>query len=267
MMKGLIYKYEIRSMLRDNPENPVTLGAKFVRTLDALTLINPSIFANWELNDLPAKTSVPLAAAPLSVGRLIENNVTRDDFGRPEPDDGYNAVAFTGEVAKSRQISLWVKAGGNSKGWVWLRTGYLRVPADPEIVTYPLFKAALLAVNSIWPPRWACAYAFKSNYVMVPMHGGASYRLHSLPMIPDEPTFPESPFHIPWLAYLPAALAAGLKMPSGIQAEHTADGGTLMIATEDRLDPSNPEHLRRARILAEIMIARTGYQPGDMMDA
>ncbi len=36
------------------------------------------------------------------------------------------------------------------------------------------------------------------------------------------------------------------------------DGGLLMTATEERLDPTNPEHLERARILAEIMIARTG---------
>jgi hypothetical protein len=34
-----------------------------------------------------------------------------------------------------------------------------------------------------------------------------------------------------------------------------------MIATEDRLDPTDPEHLRCARIIAETMIACTGYQP------
>ncbi len=35
-----------------------------------------------------------------------------------------------------------------------------------------------------------------------------------------------------------------------------------MITTEDRLDPANPEHLRRARVVAETMIAYTGYRPG-----
>jgi hypothetical protein len=33
-----------------------------------------------------------------------------------------------------------------------------------------------------------------------------------------------------------------------------------MIATEERLEPSNPEHLRRARIVAETMIARAGQR-------
>jgi hypothetical protein len=32
-----------------------------------------------------------------------------------------------------------------------------------------------------------------------------------------------------------------------------------MIATEERLDPTNFEHLRRARILAETLIARTDH--------
>jgi hypothetical protein len=32
-----------------------------------------------------------------------------------------------------------------------------------------------------------------------------------------------------------------------------------MTATTERIDPDNPEHLRRARILAETMIACTGH--------
>ena len=35
-----------------------------------------------------------------------------------------------------------------------------------------------------------------------------------------------------------------------------------MSVTTERFDPTNAEHLRRARILAETMIERTGYQPG-----
>jgi hypothetical protein len=31
-----------------------------------------------------------------------------------------------------------------------------------------------------------------------------------------------------------------------------------MSATEDLLDPTVPEHWRRARMIAEIMVARTG---------
>jgi len=85
--------------------------------------------------------------------------------------------------------------------------------------------------------------------------------LERLPLIPSEPTFPASVFHVPWFAYLSAPLAAGLDLPAEILTERTSDGGLLMIAAEERLDPANPEHLHRARILAETLIARTGYAP------
>jgi hypothetical protein len=43
--------------------------------------------------------------------------------------------------------------------------------------------------------------------------------------------------------------------------ERTPDGGLLMTATKERLDPANAEHAQRARILAETMIKQTGHRP------
>jgi hypothetical protein len=40
-----------------------------------------------------------------------------------------------------------------------------------------------------------------------------------------------------------------------ILTERTPNGGLLMSATTDRIDPTNPEHTRRARMIAEVMIA------------
>jgi hypothetical protein len=82
---------------------------------------------------------------------------------------------------------------------------------------------------------------------------------YEAPLSPGAPLFPYSRFHIPWFSYLSVPLAAGLKMPSDIQTERAPDGGMLMIATEDRLNPTDPDHVRRARLIAETMIARTGY--------
>ena len=127
-----------------------------------------------------------------------------------------------------------------------LQFGDYDVPSDPAVVTYPLFKAALLAVNAIWLANWANAYAFKLHY-------------DKAPLIPGAPLFPYSLFHIPWLAYLSAPLAVDLGLPPEIVTERTPDGGLLMIATEERLDPTNFEHLRRARILAETLVARTDH--------
>jgi hypothetical protein len=40
-----------------------------------------------------------------------------------------------------------------------------------------------------------------------------------------------------------------------------------MSATADRLDPDNPEHVRRARIVAEVMIARFDASSGESRTA
>ena len=125
-----------------------------------------------------------------------------------------------------------------------------------------LYKAALLASNAIWRPRWACAFAFRVDTISVPnvevAPGVVGTRIDSMARVPLDPTFPYSIFHIPWIAYLSAEDATGVTLPSDILTERTPDGGLLMSATTDRLDPMNPEHARRARILAGLMIARFG---------
>jgi hypothetical protein len=246
-MNDFTFRYSIRSQLPGRLESATELGSNFVNTLDALTRIDPSVFTNWEVMDFPAKASVPLAAARLRIGIMIENNVSRDDLGEPDPYYGYGAVAFTGHVIKSRHVNLRIKAGGTITGDTWLETGYLNVPVDPAIITYPLFKATMITINRNWPPPWACANAFRMNYGEAPLFSGA-------------PLFPYSRFHIPWFAYLSEPLAAGLgSRLTDIITERMPDGGLLITVTEDRLDPTNLDHVRRARILAETMIARTGH--------
>jgi hypothetical protein len=241
------FDYSIHSELPFDPENPASIGAKFVDTLDALTRIDPTIFTNWEVMDLPAIASLPLAAARSRIADMVKNNVSRDDFREPDPVYGYSAVAFSDKVPEPRRVHLRIHTGGKFERTTWLKTGDWNVLPDPAIVTYPIFKDALLTINAIWPPVWACACAFKVGYSKMPLARGA-------------PLFPYSRFHIPWMGYLPASPTKRFVLPPPeIVTERTSDGGLLMIATEDRLDPTNPEHLRRARIIAETMIAGTGY--------
>jgi hypothetical protein len=246
-MNEVQFKYSIRSELPLSSESPASIGAKFVDTLDALTRIDPTVFTNWEVMDLPAISSLPLATARSRITEIIESNVSRDDFREPDPDYGYSAVAFTDKVIESRRGHLRVRTGGKFESTTLLETGDWKVLPDPAIVTYPIFKDALLAINAIWPPLWACAYAFRVDYFEVSLASGA-------------PLFPYTRFHIPWMGYLPASPTKRFALPPPeIVTERTPDGGLLMIATEERLDPSNPEHLRRARIIVEAMIAATGY--------
>src|SRR5262249_58787331 len=104
--------------------------------------------------------------------------------------------------------------------------------------------AALLAINAIWRPRWACAFAFRVDTISVPgvevAPGVVGTRIDSAVRVPLDPTFPYSVFHIPWIAYLSAEHAAGVALTRDILTERTPDGGLLMSATTDRLDPDNP---------------------------
>jgi hypothetical protein len=256
-MNTSAFDYSVRLPFAAGPVSPGWLGARFLATLDALTQIDPNIFPDWEVGDLPAMKGYPLAVARSRIADIIDHNVSLDDAGQPEPESDYAAVAHTTIDARSLRMTVW------ANHWnVWLKAGDEMVPPDPAIVTYPLFRAALLAINAIWQQQWACVQAFRWNYAMVPVHGGTGgYSFEDRPMLPQDPTFPYSIFHIPWIAYLSAALATGVQLAPEIATERTADGGLLMTATKDRLDPDNSEHARCARIIAETMIAATGYQP------
>jgi len=247
-MSKSAFDYSVRLPFPARAASPDWLGSKFLATLDALTKIDSNIFPDWEVGDLPAMKGYPLAVARSRIAKII---------GRSVSHHGYTALALTTMRIKSRRMKLWVNPWN-----VWLKAGDEMVPPDQAIVTYPLFKAALLAINAIWPAPWACAQAFRSASVWVPnihANGSVGYKLQRTQMISSEPTFPESVFHIPWIPYLSAPLALGANLPPEITTERTPDGGLLMIATTERLDPTNPEHVRSAHILAETLIARTDY--------
>lgn len=240
------FKYSIRSAPGAQAETSSTLGTRFLNSLDALNRVDPTIFTNWEIMDFLASASIPLAIARPRIGAIVEANITRDDHGEPSPHYGYSCVAFTDNAAKSRNVTLRIKAGGKDQGHISLETGSYKVAPDPSILTYPFFRAALLAINATWSPPWNCAQAFRVDY-------------DEAPLFPSAPLFPYSRYHIPWIAYLSSPLAAEVRLPPEILCENTPNGGLVMTATEERLDPTNPKHLRRARILAETLIARTGY--------
>jgi hypothetical protein len=241
-MTSRAFKYSVRLPFEAGPVNPERIAVKFLATLDDLTQIDSNVFPDWEVGDLHAMRGYPLAAVRSRVGEIIGRNVIRPPKEKPD----YSAVAQTTIKARSHRMTFSADHGGIYDGNLWLKAGDEMVAPDPSVVTYPLFRAALLAINAIWQRSWACAQAFRVDYDEVPLYPGAA-------------RFPYSRFHVPWIAYLGPSLLKDNIISPDIKIEHTPDGGLLMTATEERLDPTNPEHLHRARILAETMIARTGH--------
>jgi len=170
------YVYSIRSNWHGRVETPAAIGAKFLKTLDALSGIDP-VFGDWIISDFPNPSSgdaiadflniklVPLGVARTRITEIIENHVVLNDAREPSPDEGYTGIAVGGELNSSREVQMRLEAGGKYGGSIDLEFGERLEPPDLTIVTYPLYKAALSAINAIWRAPWACAHAFRSGTI------------------------------------------------------------------------------------------------------
>jgi hypothetical protein len=260
-MTPINYRYFVRgSWTGPADEKPAVTGAKFLQTLDSLNGVDP-LFAGWQFTgrwQLPEEhrsSFVPLAAARKRIVEIVESGVYIDDFNKPCPEYGHWVAA----VAAPRGPRHVAFSASTKRRSFELSFGEYDIASDLSIVTYPLFKAALLAISAAWGAQWSCANAFRNDVVEVPVDFGGvpAFRIDSATQVPLDPAFPRSTFHIPWIAYLSAERSAGVTLARGIITERMPDGGLLMTATEERLDPTNPDHVRRARILAETLIACT----------
>jgi hypothetical protein len=240
------FRYSIVLARPQRRETPAEIGQKFLDTLDVLSAIDP-LFTHWKVFDFVAMVAIPLAAARSRITALVKNNVVRDDYDQPTPKRGYTAIGVTDNPRASRIVKLTADAGAVFPGsTVQLEIGDPLAPTDPAVVNYQTLRKGLLAMTAHWQPAWSYACAFRMDY-------------WKAPIVPGAPVIRYSPFHIPWIAYLAPKLATGFVVPrADVRIEHAQGGGLLLSATEDRFDPTNPEHLRRAHDLAEIMIARTG---------
>jgi hypothetical protein len=180
------FRFSIYYELPQRGETPAEIGAKFLRTLDALSRIDP-LLATWKVLDRPTLASLPLAEARPRIAAIVENFVVLDKADEPEPEYGYTAIGVTDSAIPSRIVVFRVHGGGLLRDEMVLEVGGILHPTDPLIVKYSLFRGALLATSAIWQPTWACVAATRN--------GGHSDE----PIVPGAPLFPSSVFRIPWI--------------------------------------------------------------------
>ena len=60
-------------------------------------------------------------------------------------------------------------------------------------------------------------------------------------------------YDFPWIVYLSAPLTVGFTPSDALAVDTTPSGGMVLSAARDRLDEDNPEHLRRSRLLQNII--------------
>lgn len=246
MMNETSFRYAIWLVRPQLRETAAVIGQKFLDTLDALSEIDP-LFRDWKVFDFVTTEAIPLPAARPRIAAIVENNVVRDKHDQPTPKSGYGAIGETKNARKSRIVTLTANAGAvYRESSVLFEIGDPLAPTDPAVVNYLLFRKALLAMTAHWQPAWSYACAFRMDY-------------WKAPIVPGAPVICYNPFHVPWIAYLSPTLSRGFVVPSSdLRTEHAPGGGLLLSATEEAFDPANPEHLRRARLLAETMISHTG---------
>ncbi len=240
------YNYSMLGEWRLEPTTTTVLGQKFLRTLEALMQAAPEIgeFRVADLEDLHTARSFSIDEARARIPQFVEAGMIHFD-GDPQPHEGYLMHAVNMSPRSPKVVSWTACVGGEFGTRLEFEVGSLMIPSDLDIVTYPLFRAALLTTIAEWPSNWVNSCAYRKQY-------------HEAPTAPGVPAHPYTRFHLPWLSYLSDPLAAGLRPPAEILTERTPDGGLLMIAAEERLDPSNPDHMRRSRIMADIMVERAG---------
>lgn len=248
-----IYNYAARAVWGGNRKKPKQIGDEFLRMVDALTAIYPvpsdCTKSYWTLLDENDDEDADLLTNYTdNMTQYVKDNICRDENDIPDPGGGYwifsQLMLEPLSVCGRGSLNFNLQDGSPFKNDFEFELGASVLPPDPDWVTFPFYKAALLAGLSIWPADWAnvCCSQF-----------GATPAEASL-----DPDFPYSGFQMPWMCYLSAELAVGVSVPPGIVTERTPDGGLLMIAAETRLDPDDPYHMARSRSLAELMIVRVG---------
>ncbi len=240
------FSYGIRSEWSNDPTSLQDICVSAIETFEALRAADP-VFRELSTVD-EAEDYIPLKAARSRIAKLVEGNVSRDDYGEAEPESGYSVFATTQKslaVPLRRSMNLILHAGGAWRNHLSLQAGGILVDPDPDFVTYHAFRAGLITLGRLWPLPFAHAYAYSTSY------GESS-------LARGEPPVPYSQFHMGWISYLSAPLAAGLVPPRELVSERTPGGGWLLSAVQERLDPTNPDHLRRARLLSQLMLERLG---------
>ena len=223
-MNNFGLKYSIMTYWGPRADTPEALAPRFLRTLDELSAIDPA-FSRWLIGH---ERGIDLA--PLSLAEVIKYIADGGEEGVPS--EGYYFLATSRTKPRSRCFILDFHVGCTSQAELLInRVSIETLPLCEEntsLITLAVLKPALLVLASLWQPMWCNIGPWGLN----------DYKFR-----PDPPR----PWFGPaWVTYLSPRFAPLVTPPPSVIAEHLPDGALLMIATEDRFDTDNPDHLAAA---------------------
>jgi len=227
-------------------ETPAALAARLINMLDRLKAVDP-VFDGWLWTDEDDRT-IAFEEIKRDLPAAIDAKITRDDDGDPEPIDGYRFYVYNSVKEASRELTVNVHAGCWSdsdliSNDVRVSTDWY-VDPDPAIITFPIFKGAVLATAETFDAMWSTAY---SDDLMKLWDG-------------------RDPIHyrLGWISYVGPRFAHLITPPPSAIVERRPNGGLLMAATDEPFSVSNPAHLAAARdMLAAVAPLRAlPWPPG-----
>jgi len=242
-------KLLIKGLWGARQETPAQIGQRMVHIAETLSPLDPLLRA-WNVADAAVEQDfVPLERAKPYLAPIVEARVSRNDFGEPEPENGYTCTLSNDFDDPVRSVLVRARAGvGGPPGLLdnmamvetpWrLSSEYEPGPADPRLMTLPVVTSIMQAVIDI----------FEATAVMACLSGQIK-----------DPWPDRGPFNPAWMLYLSAPHAAQITPPSDLICEQMGDG-LLMIATEQPFDLNNPEHIAAGRA---ISAATRPLQPAD----
>jgi hypothetical protein len=140
-----VYSYSVRAVWRIEPTSIAEIGKRFLRTLDLIAEAAPEIGV-WTIQSRPfEEDSMSMDEARRNITKLVEDNVAIVDEV-PDPVYGYRLYARNRPDFSPKSIGLSATVGGRLGDRISFRLGDVGIPSDPEIVTYPLFRSALLSI-------------------------------------------------------------------------------------------------------------------------
>ncbi len=224
--------YSIHCNWEQRAETPEELAARFLRMIDSLKEIDPA-FRLWTCGK---KRPEKLEEVRDRYAEEIAAGITRDDWREPVPGDGYRFGARSRDTPKDRSFYVTCMGGSIIKrsftNSVTLATDSVTGSRpDAGVVSYRVFRPALLAIVDAWEPVRARA----TCHPLIQLYKG------------------DSLFPPVWIQYLCPWLAQKITPPSTVLSENLPNGGLLMSATTETFDVDNPAHLAAAQDMATAM--------------
>ncbi|MGP0059377.1 MAG: Imm52 family immunity protein [Beijerinckiaceae bacterium] len=220
--------YSIHAHLRAHRETPEALAARVRCLIRRFQAVDP-ILAHW-YEWLSETEVVPLDLAPASLAEKIAATVYYRSDGTPVPNAGYHFAVRNNNKNKwgPRGFTLRIHAGGETqRNFVTLDTDYGFVP-DPDIITYAIFRGAVLATAEAFDASWCEAYPTDISKLWPQMR--------TRPMV-----------LLAWMNYISPRFAPLITPPKTALVEYRQNGGLFMAATDETFITANPKHLAVAR--------------------